>query len=111
MIKCNKAAQCAIYAMAIWIAFGTSGQAQHIPTGKRIAEKWCGNCHAIEAAGHAPATDGAPTFASIANMNSTTAMSLAVFLSTPHANMPNYTLSRQEIADIAAYILSLRSKR
>jgi hypothetical protein len=42
-------------------------------------------------------------------MPATTSMSLHVFLLTPHANMPNYHLTPQEIDDVVAYILSLRS--
>jgi hypothetical protein len=38
-------------------------------------------------------------------------MSLHAFLSTPHHRMPDYSLSRQEIADISAYILSLKTAR
>jgi hypothetical protein len=40
-------------------------------------------------------------------MASTTSTSLNAFLSTPHPSMPDYALSRQEIADVSAYILSL----
>jgi hypothetical protein len=55
--------------------------------------------------------DVSPSFWSIARMPSTTAMSLQAFLSTPHHRMPDYSLSRQEIADISAYILSLKTAR
>jgi mono/diheme cytochrome c family protein len=41
-------------------------------------------------------------------MKSTTEMSLAAFLTTPHGRMPNFSLSRAEIRDVSAYILSLR---
>ncbi len=37
-------------------------------------------------------------------------MSLRVFLQSPHARMPDLHLSRDEIADVSAYILSLRSR-
>jgi len=40
----------------------------------------------------------------------TTALSLSVFLQTPHHRMPDYALSRNEIADLVAYILSLRGR-
>ena len=54
--------------------------------------------------------NGVPTFAGIARRKSTTAMSLRVFLQSPHARMPDLHLSRDEIADVSAYILSLRSR-
>ena len=49
-------------------------------------------------------------FAAIANMSSTTETSLAVFLSTSHEPMPNIVLNHSQIADLSAYILSLRKK-
>jgi mono/diheme cytochrome c family protein len=66
-------------------------------------------------AGHDPGqqrqgTDAVPTFAAIAAMKSTTAMSLTAFLSTSHTPMPDYSLSRDDIANVSAYILSLRKK-
>jgi hypothetical protein len=41
-------------------------------------------------------------------MKSTTEMSLAAFLKTPHGGLPDSTLSRTEIQDVTGYILSLR---
>ena len=37
--------------------------------------------------------------------------SLEAFLADPHPKMPNISLSRSEISDIVAYILSLRVDR
>lgn len=91
---------------AVFLA-GTA-QAQDIESGHRIATMWCGKCHAVEANETGPTLDVAPPFTSIARMNSTTVTSLNVFLSTPHSPMPDFELSRQEIADVSAYILSLR---
>ena len=41
-------------------------------------------------------------------MASTTSMSLRVFLQTPHPSMPDYRLTREELDDVVAYILTLR---
>ena len=76
--------------------------------GRHLAETWCSSCHVIGPASQRGTSSGAPTFAAIARMKSTTPMSLRVFLQTPHARMPDLHLSRDEIADLAAYILSLR---
>jgi mono/diheme cytochrome c family protein len=77
--------------------------------GQRLAERWCsGPCHVIGPASARGTSTGVPTFAAIARMPSTTPMSLRVFLQTPHAGMPDLHLSRDEIDDLAAYILSLR---
>jgi hypothetical protein len=37
-------------------------------------------------------------------------MSLHAFLITPHANMPDYRLTPQQIDDVVTYILSLRPR-
>lgn len=78
--------------------------------GANLARTWCANCHVVgRGPGPSPATgDVAPTFASIAAMPSTTALSLRAFLQTPHQRMPDFSLSRNETDDLIAYILSLR---
>ncbi len=75
-----------------------------------MAETWCSNCHVIGPGRSGPASDAVPTLPSVAQRTSTTALSLRVFLQTPHANMPNYQLSREQIDDVVAYILSLRQR-
>ncbi|HET9018898.1 MAG TPA: cytochrome c [Acetobacteraceae bacterium] len=77
--------------------------------GRELAERWCKSCHMVAPTDRA-ISNGAPTFAGLARMPSTTSMSLRVFLHTPHPPMPDLQLSRNQIADIAAYILSLRSR-
>ena len=53
----------------------------------------------------------APDFRSVANMPSTTPMSLIVWLTNPHPTMPSLILSPQEASDVIAYIESLRTVR
>ena len=76
-------------------------------SGRRLANYWCTGCHAVE-----PKSEGmfAADFAEIANVPSTTELSLKVFLRTSHKNMPNFILKAEEADDIIAYILSLRHK-
>jgi hypothetical protein len=49
-----------------------------------------------------------PSFQSIADLPSTTGISLNVFLHSNHNNMPDFILSSTESADLIAYILSLK---
>ena len=80
--------------------------AQDVAAGRQIAKRWCSSCHEV---GKAPVqNDVSPPFMAIARMPSTTTISLNAFLSTPHHRMPDYSLTRQEIADVSAYILSLK---
>jgi hypothetical protein len=50
-----------------------------------------------------------PAFRDVANASTTTPLALRVFLSTSHPTMPNIVLSKTEIDDIVAYIMSLRT--
>lgn len=52
----------------------------------------------------------APSFPQVANLPSTTALALNVFLHTSHADMPNFQLTRRQADDIIAYILSLKQE-
>ena len=83
--------------------------AQNRANGESIAKTWCAGCHNVDGASpQFGRTDAIPSFSAVANMPSTTTMSLRVFLSTPHARMPDYNLTQQEIADVSDYILSLK---
>ena len=50
-------------------------------------------------------------FQDIANTNGMTATALRVFLTTSHPKMPNLILTPEELADVTAFILSLRERR
>jgi len=95
--------------MAIFVAVTSLASpvaAQDVKAGLDLAKRWCSQCHEI---GKVPVRNVvSPPFAAIARMPSTTAISLNAFLSTPHHRMPDYALTHQQIADISAYILSLK---
>jgi len=79
--------------------------------GRAFALQVCALCHVV-APGQLtpPRLTTAPSFRSVANMPSTTALSLQVFLVSPHPSMPNLVLTDSEAADVIAYILSLKRK-
>lgn len=87
------------------------GQAEELlgdpGAGRQLAYDVCAACHRV-APGHEPASDvGAPQFPELAKEPGITALSLRVFLQTPHDRMPDLRLDRDETDDIIAYILSL----
>jgi mono/diheme cytochrome c family protein len=82
--------------------------AQDATAGKVLAERWCSSCHLVEAGQRKAPNDAIPSFIAIAQMPSTTRMSLNAFLVSPHPPMPNLILSRSEIANVSVYILSLK---
>jgi mono/diheme cytochrome c family protein len=76
-------------------------------TGYRLASAWCMDCHAIEK--NAVWTGKpAPNFVAVANLPSTTGLSLKVFLLSNHKAMPNFVISSGDADDLVAYILSLK---
>ena len=86
-------------------------------SGRQIATAQCSLCHHVlpmlfpDMGETLPVDkDGPPNFQSIADMTSTTALSLNVFFRSNHKNMPNLILSKAEADDIIAYILSLKKK-
>ena len=77
--------------------------------GQKLAQEWCSGCHAVNPR-DTQVRDNVPSFFSIASMPSTTSFSLQAWLQTSHPRMPDWELTRPQIADVVAYILSLKSE-
>ena len=72
--------------------------------GERLAKRWCAECHVV-APDQTSAKADVPSFADVASRK--TAKQIAAFLTDPHPKMPDMNLSRDETADLAAYIKTL----
>jgi mono/diheme cytochrome c family protein len=96
--------------LCIALLSANPAMAQDGEAGHRLAERWCQGCHNVGRM-QVPLRDTVPSFAAIARMPSATQTSLTAFLMTPHPTMPNYSLTRQEIRDVVAYILSLKEEK
>ena len=86
-------------------------------SGRQVANSQCGSCHRVlpQLLPNRGETslidkDSPPSFQSVADMTSTTALSLNVFLRSNHKAMPNLILSNAEADDIIAYIMSLKKQ-
>jgi mono/diheme cytochrome c family protein len=79
-----------------------------IEAGQQLAKTWCSSCHVVGPEQQRGVSNGAPTFTAIARMKSTTPLGLQVFFQTPHDRMPDLHLTRAEMNDLIAYIISLR---
>jgi len=88
----------------------TSKSILDVTEGDRIAHTLCINCHAVDTGGPAIRTDRLLSFSWIANQESLTSTTLPAWLSTSHKRMPDFNLTRDEIQQVSAYILSLRNK-
>jgi len=106
----NKQSRFMALTLLITATFVSAAAAQDLEAGRQLARRWCSACHETGAAPvrNAARNDASPSFVAIARMTSTTNLSLRVFLGTPHGRMPDFNLTRQEIADVSTYILSLK---
>jgi mono/diheme cytochrome c family protein len=97
----------AAIALAISAPFAAAQEAGgNIAHGRRLAERWCGTCHAL----NTPGRRGVASFVQVARLPSTTALSLRAFLYTSHADMPNIQLSSADADDLIAFILSQKTR-
>lgn len=80
--------------------------AASVAEGRAVAERWCASCHLVSP-DQETATDGVPSFRAVAMQGTLTGETLRAFLADPHPVMPDMALTRDEIADLAAYIASL----
>jgi mono/diheme cytochrome c family protein len=82
-----------------------------VASGHAFAREACIACHVVEPEPQKPRVVViGPAFRDIANTRGMTATALRVFLTTSHPKMPNLILTPEEIADVSAYILSLRDR-
>lgn len=94
-------------AMAAAALSGSPAMAADPDHGAVLAKRWCVSCHLVEP-DQKQADADVPAFAAIARKSDFTPEKIAFFLLDPHPPMPNFQLSRNEAADIAAYIGTLR---
>jgi mono/diheme cytochrome c family protein len=75
--------------------------------GRQVAIELCSSCHRVTEGQPLPRQDVA-SFVGIANLPSTTALSLRVFLRSNHKGMPNLIVSESDTDNLIDYILSLK---
>jgi len=88
------------------VALGASAQVPSL--GAKLAEHWCMGCHDVEAELPMSSSDRIPSFSKIAARPTTTADSLANYLSTAHTHMPDFAMTKEEREALVSYILDLR---
>lgn len=84
--------------------------AQDVARGKALADRWCSNCHVVDREPAMARSDGLPTFPALANRASMTDVTLKGAMTALHSRMPDFELGARDQNDLAAYILSLKSK-
>ena len=79
--------------------------------GRDFARAVCAECHGVEVGDLISPNPDAPTFRRVAAVPGMTAIAIRVILNNPHRRMPDLILTRDEIRDVAAYILTLKDER
>jgi mono/diheme cytochrome c family protein len=110
MERCNVLRLGKLGLTAVAIA-ATPAMAADSHNGERLAQRWCVSCHVVSSTQQGSASDVAPPFTSIAKMPDLDAARIAWYLLAPHPRMPDMNLTRNEAADLAAYIASLGSRQ
>jgi mono/diheme cytochrome c family protein len=101
-------------ALSAAVACGAGARAQDTgdpESGREFAQSVCAECHAVEANRRTSPNRLAPSFVRIANTLGMTKTALLVVLSNPHREMPDLILEREDLNDVAAYIISLKAPR
>jgi mono/diheme cytochrome c family protein len=78
--------------------------------GLEYAQKVCADCHAVEEDTVRHFTD-VPSFQEVADTDGMTARALVVWLTTSHPNMPDIIVPPDDMDNVVAYIMSLRTKK
>ena len=86
------------------LGLAANAYAADVQHGETLAKRWCASCH-IVAPDQSHGEDNAPPFATIAKIPGFNADLIARFLMNPHPKMPDMQITRDEAADLAAYIV------
>jgi mono/diheme cytochrome c family protein len=76
--------------------------------GRDLAGRLCSNCHLVGVGQEEHANVDIPSFGEIANQEAQTEGAIVAHIMLPKHPMPTIPLTTSEIADLAAYIMSLR---
>jgi mono/diheme cytochrome c family protein len=78
--------------------------------GQELAARLCSNCHLVGNPEQQQANADVPSFHEIANKEAQSAGAIMAHIMLPKHPMPTIPLTKGELADLSAYILSLRQK-
>jgi mono/diheme cytochrome c family protein len=79
--------------------------------GHEYAADVCAECHDVEASGEISPNPDAPSFQSVADSQGMSARALAVWMHTSHPTMPDLIIKPDDLDNVIAYIMSLRTPK
>jgi mono/diheme cytochrome c family protein len=102
-----------IFVALSWLLLPAAGMAGPVTSkpdpahGKDLAERLCSNCHLV-GSGQQHANVDIPSFHEIANKEGQTEGAIMGHIILPKHPMPEIPLTKSELADLSAYIMTLR---
>ena len=105
--------------MRLWLtvisaaAISSTAVAQQVADpqkGLALALKDCAPCHGVAKGETRSPNPNAPSFQKITDVPGMTAIALNVALQSPHKTMPNLMFEPDELRDLVAYILSMKTR-
>jgi mono/diheme cytochrome c family protein len=107
-----------VFALGVLLSFGPglafAGAITSEPNaahGKDLATRLCSNCHLVGTNQQEHANVDVPSFREIANKEGQTEGSVMAHIVLPKHPMPTIPLTKREVGDLAAYIISLRDSQ
>ncbi|CAA2139228.1 Cytochrome c-552 [Hyphomicrobium sp. ghe19] len=79
--------------------------------GRAVARALCTNCHLIGDQPNSAVNADVPSFVAISNIHDQSVERISNWLLNSHGSMPNAHLTRKELGDVAAYIMSLHQPK
>lgn len=98
-------------ALTLMVVPAAAAELGDILRGRAFAEAVCSDCHGVSPAATISPRSEATPFSVVSRTPGFNEQSLAVFLQTSHASMPNLVITGQNRDDLIAYIVSLRGTR
>jgi len=99
----TRAGLCGLLSAVAVLALPLAARAADARHGEVMAKRWCTSCHIVSSDQKAGSTQ-APPFSAVAKMPGFDAGKVAFYLLIPHPQMADIGLTRDDAADLAAYI-------
>lgn len=94
---------------ALLAALAPAAYAQDAGKGRELANALCAQCHMNEGQGEKRGASGIPSFKAVANRPGQTDQDVVRWLKSTPPMMPNHHLTQDEMYDLAAFIMTLRT--
>jgi mono/diheme cytochrome c family protein len=96
--------------MLLGFVHAAIAQEGDVAAGQAYAKQICAACHAVLPNEQISPLAQAPTFQKVADTSGMTELALSVWLQSSHPTMPNIILKPDDLRNVVAYIVSLKSK-